>query len=109
MTTLFIIHQQGQAPRVGYPIGDKAASLRKWKESHPGSAIYVLQAHDVPAPGTAVVVTAEEFLAIDDAMRSYEIRTTAMTWHPSASRPTLRWRRLYRSRRVTGRKVDDAA
>lgn len=31
----------------------------------PGAAIYALQAPDVPPPGTAVVVTAEEFLAID--------------------------------------------
>lgn len=68
MKTLFIIHQPGKAPRVGYPLGDEATSLRKWQESHPGAAIYVLQAPDVPPPGTAVVLTAEECLAIDDAM-----------------------------------------
>lgn len=68
MKTLFIIHQPGKAPRVGYQLGDEATSLRKWQESHPGAAIYVLQAPDVPPPGTAVVLTAEECLAIDDAM-----------------------------------------
>ena len=68
MKTMFIIHQPGKAPRVGYPLGDEATSLRKWKESHPGAAIYVLQAPEVPPPGTAVTLTAEECLAIDDAM-----------------------------------------
>jgi len=68
MKTMFIIHQAGKAPRVGYPLGDEAENLRDWKKHHPDAAIYVLQAPDVPPPGTAVVVTAEEFLAIDDAM-----------------------------------------
>jgi len=67
MKTMFIIHQPGNAPRVGYQLGDEATSLRKWQESYPGAAIYVLQAPDVPPPGTAVVVTADEFLAIGDA------------------------------------------
>lgn len=109
MTAMLIVHPPGKAPRVGYPIGDLADNLRELKKHYPGAAIYVLQAPDVPPPGTAVALTAEEVLAIDSAMRSYEIRTTAMTWHLSASRPTLRWRRLYRSLRVAGRKVDDAA
>lgn len=67
MKTMFIIHQPGR-DRVGYPLGDEAENLRDWKKHHPDAAIYVLQAPDVPPPGTAVVLTAEECLAIDDAM-----------------------------------------
>lgn len=68
MKTLFIIHPPGKAPRVGYPIGDVGYSLREWRRCFPDAAIYVIQAADLPAPGSAVVVTAEECLAIDDAM-----------------------------------------
>ena len=68
MQTMFIIHEPGKVPRVGYPIGDEATSLREWQKHNPGAAIYVLQAQDLPPPGTSAAQTAEEFLAMDDAM-----------------------------------------
>lgn len=69
MHMMFIIHQPGMAPRIGYPLGDEATSLRDWQKHHSGAAIYVLQAQDLPSVGTATVQTAEEFLAMDDAMK----------------------------------------
>lgn len=68
MTAMLIIHQPGKAPRIGYPIGYLADSIREWKKHYPDASIYVLQSPDVPPPGTAVVVTAEECLAINDAI-----------------------------------------
>lgn len=68
MQTMFIIHHAGKVPRIGRPIGDEATSLRKWQADNPGAAIYVLQAQDLPPIGTAYVQTADEFLAMDDAL-----------------------------------------
>lgn len=42
--------------------------MRKWQADNPGAAIYVLQAQDLPPIGTAYVQTADEFLAMDDAL-----------------------------------------
>jgi hypothetical protein len=68
METMFIIHRPGMVPQVGYPTGDTAASLREWQASNPDAAIYVIEAADVPPPGTAAVQTASEYLAMDDVM-----------------------------------------
>lgn len=64
---MLIVHQPGKALRVGYTIGNVANNLREWKKHCPNAAIYVIQAANLPAPGSAVVVTAEEYLSIDDA------------------------------------------
>ncbi len=66
MKTMFIIHEPGMAPRIGYPTGDEATSLRDWQKHHQGAEIYVLQAPELPVPGTACCMTAQEFLMIDE-------------------------------------------
>lgn len=84
MQTMFIIHEQGKVPRVGYPTGDEAASLREWQKHHKGASIYVLQAAEVPPPGTAAVQSAEEFLMIDDILKEIEDEDIAMGLTPNA-------------------------
>ena len=67
MQTMFIVHTPGWSPRIGYPTGDPVTSLREWQERNPGAAIYVVQAQDLPAPGTASVDTAASFIAMEEA------------------------------------------
>lgn len=85
METMFIIHEPGKVPRVGYPTGDEAASLREWQKHHEGAAIYVLQAAEVPPPGTVAVQSAEEFLMIDELVKEIEDEDAAMGLTPNAA------------------------
>lgn len=62
--SLLIVHKPGHALRVGYTVGNEAASIAEWRKANPDAAIYVLDAPTLPPPGTAVVSTAEEYLAM---------------------------------------------
>lgn len=61
MQSMLIVHVPGMTPRIGYlRPGDGLASMREWREANPGANIYVVQAQDLPEPGTACVATLEE-------------------------------------------------
>jgi hypothetical protein len=58
---MLIVHKPGEIPRIGYlNTADELASMREWQASNPGASIYVVQAQELPSPGTAWVDTIEQ-------------------------------------------------
>jgi hypothetical protein len=67
MSTMLIVHKPGEMPRIGYPNPAKLLeSLREWKTKNPGATIYVIQAQDLPTPGTVWVETIENAILIEE-------------------------------------------
>lgn len=66
MKSMLIVHEPGKIPRIGYlNPADELASMREWQAANKGAAIYVVQAAELPSPGTGWVSTIEQ--AIFDA------------------------------------------
>jgi hypothetical protein len=61
MQTMLIVHKPGECPRIGYlNPANELASMREWQADNAGAAIYVVQAQELPTPGTGSVYTIEQ-------------------------------------------------